>query len=255
VCDGLCKAGTRLVRIRRLAHYLLKDRLARDATGDLCRAWDAANGQWVFLKALPPALLAWPELRERFFREVGILCELEHPNLLRVLDGGVVGGRPFVVIEWVRGYPLPEFLDSVVTGVRPLRRAMVSSIADQIAGALHFLHSHGVSHGALAPSSVILCPDGTVRLTGLGGAFIVGETDPGRAVDERVDIRAFVEICCHMLAAGRARVLDRSQSEPDLFGWLWEDSLRLFDRDAERRLWSFDTVLMDLDRLMRGSEW
>ena len=57
--------------------------------------------------------LATDEYIDRFRRERQLLARLEHPNIARLLDGGVTRrGAPYMVMEYVEGQPIDEYCDS-----------------------------------------------------------------------------------------------------------------------------------------------
>ncbi len=55
---------------------------------------------------------------QRFKAERQILASLDHPNIARLLDGGALDGRPYVVMEYVRGQPIDEYCDARKLPVR-----------------------------------------------------------------------------------------------------------------------------------------
>ena len=84
----------------------------------------------------------------RFLHERRILARLSHPNIARLLDGGLsTDGRPFFVMEYVEGTPLVEYCTVNSLGLR----ARVDCIL-QICAALQFAHRQLVLHLDIKPS-------------------------------------------------------------------------------------------------------
>jgi serine/threonine-protein kinase len=126
----------------------------------------------VAIKLIKPGVLA-ETLVERFRRERQILARLNHPNIARLYDGGETSdGQPFIVMEFVEGRTLWEWL----TDERPplaRRLAMVR----QIAQAVEFAHQNLIIHRDLTPSNVLVTDAETAKLIDFGIARPQAEHD------------------------------------------------------------------------------
>ena len=94
-----------------------------------------------------------------------ILVECEHPNLVRVIDMDVHEGRPFVVMEYVRGSTLRQFVARVRPGPRQAARLVI-----ELARAVTYLHDRGIIHQDIKPQNVLIDEQGRPRLIDLGMA-------------------------------------------------------------------------------------
>ncbi len=95
---------------------------------------------------------AHPEVLERFRREAKVVARLNSPNIVRVLDSGVVDGQPFFVMELLRGENLAQSLAR--EGKLPVERC--AQLLDSVAKALQCAHDAGIVHRDLKPSNVFL---------------------------------------------------------------------------------------------------
>ena len=112
----------------------------------------------------------------RFRQERRILSRLGHPNIARLLDGGIAGdGRPFLVMEHVEGEPLSAWSARADTQVAA-RIDLVLALCAAVAHAHHQL----VVHRDIKPANVIVSADGTPRLLDFGIARLL-EPDSGDA--------------------------------------------------------------------------
>jgi eukaryotic-like serine/threonine-protein kinase len=103
----------------------------------------------------------------RFRAEARTLARLRHPSLVAVLDLGEDDGRPYLVLELVDGTTLAQ---RVRGGLDP---GEVARIAEQVAGALAYVHAAGVVHRDVSPANVLLSHDGRAHLADFGIARLV----------------------------------------------------------------------------------
>ncbi len=94
-----------------------------------------------------------------------ILCSLDHPNLVRVHDLDVHEGRPFVVMEFVRGNNLQQVADQSLPS--PSQAAAWTAV---IARALAYVHRCGVVHQDIKPKNILIDESGSPRLIDFGVA-------------------------------------------------------------------------------------
>lgn len=87
----------------------------------------------------------------RFAAERQALAVMDHPNIAKVLDGGLHEGRPFFVMELVRGTPITEFCD-----VRRLTPHQRLELMVPVCQAIQHAHQKGVIHRDIKPSNVLV---------------------------------------------------------------------------------------------------
>lgn len=135
---------------------------------------DGLYEQRVAVKLIRPGLV---NLAGAAFRaERQILARLEHPNIARLIDGGVTSdGVPYLVMEYVDGLPIDE---AVMDRPLPERIKLFIKAAD----AVQFAHSRLVVHADLKPSNIFVDSNGRVKLLDFGIARLMeGEGDEAGA--------------------------------------------------------------------------
>ncbi|NML54476.1 protein kinase [Streptomyces sp. R302] len=159
--------------------YRLLDALAEGAAGIVWRARDEALGREVAVKEVhaPPGTPegAEPALYARVEREARAAEAISDPGVAEVYDVVVERGRPWIVMELVRGLSLAETLEA--DGPLPDREA--ARIALGVLAALRAARAAGVPYRELGPDRVLLANDGRVVVTGVA----TGTSAPGDAPD------------------------------------------------------------------------
>ena len=124
----------------------------------------------VALKFLPSAFMNDAAYLQRFEREVRIVAQLEHRNIVPVYDFGEFEDQPYIAMRYMPAGSVEELL---AAGRIPLPRVL--SIVEQVASALDYAHQNGILHRDLKPSNILLDDGGGVFITDFGIARILGE--------------------------------------------------------------------------------
>ncbi|MEV5547151.1 serine/threonine-protein kinase [Streptomyces sp. NPDC052309] len=144
--------------------------------GTVWRARDEVLHREVAVKEVrAPAGLPDAEVRRmytRLEREAWAAARVAHRGVVTVYDVATDGGRPWIVMELVRGLSLADLLDA--EGPLPPRRA--AQIGAEVLAALRAAHAVGVLHRDVKPGNVLLANDGRVVLTDFGIAMVEGSS-------------------------------------------------------------------------------
>ena len=163
---------------RRFGAYRVIHELGRGGMSRvfLAERADGAFEQQVALKLLRPGLDSDIDL-DRFKVERQVLASLNHPNIARLLDGGVGSdGVSFLVLELVDGEPIDRYCDSRHCDVRRRLELFL-----EMAGAVQMAHRCLVVHRDLKPSNIFVTRDGTVKLLDFGLAKLLEPHAPSEA--------------------------------------------------------------------------
>jgi serine/threonine-protein kinase len=146
-----------------MGHYEIGDRLGEGGSGVVYRGRDLRLERPVALKILADQLrddeLAWA----RLLREARLASNLNHPHIAAIYDLGEEADHAYIVMELIEGLPLSELIPEGGMGLEQVRR-----YGAQIADALGYAHQHGVIHGDLKGSNVLVTSDGAIKLLDFG---------------------------------------------------------------------------------------
>ena len=118
----------------------------------------------VALKVLKVRGQLTDEERKRFIREASVAAELEHRNIVRVLDLAQADPYIYYSMEFVQGKSLKEWIKEH----GPLPLPAVLRIAVQVALALEHAREHNIVHRDIKPENILVQPDGVAKLTDFG---------------------------------------------------------------------------------------
>jgi serine/threonine protein kinase len=262
-----------------LDHYRLDDVVAHSGMGTLYRATDLRDGRQVAVKIPRPEMEADPVLLERFRREQEIGQLLDHPGIVKTLDGEE-RSRLYMVQEWVNG----RLLRAVMNEERPLGIERATQLTLAICDALDAMHKMGIVHRDLKPENVMVGPDDHIkiidfgiamkedarRITHVGMSPMLGTPDyispeqvQGKRGDQRSDIYALGIMFYEMLTGTvpftgpnpLAVMNDRlvkdppapSQANPEISPQLEEIVFRALEKEPRNRYATASEMALDLE--------
>ena len=265
-------------RRTRAGPFRLRERLGAGAAGTVWRA--ERGGEDLALKLYDADTMTSADARERFFREARVGAEIQHPNLVQIVDAGRLDdGRCFLAMKRIDGRSLAALL---AEGPLPVARAL--EVAADVAAALGALHRAGIVHRDVKPDNIVLRRDGRAVLTDLGLArgalfrtvtraevavgtlaYMSPEQAIGRPLDGRADLWSLGVVLYELLTGARpfdgAHELalifavcnhdppDPRARRPELSPALCAELLGCLARDPERRPPDADALHAALLRL------
>lgn len=146
--------------------YEVLEEIFRGGQGIVYKAYQRATNRTVALKVLLEGALATSRQRRRFDREIELVANLNHPDIVVVHDSGVTAdGRHYFSMEYVEGRPLTEYADAHELGTRDRLRLMI-----EICQAVQHAHQKGVIHRDLKPANILVTEDGQPKILDFGVA-------------------------------------------------------------------------------------
>lgn len=266
--------------------YQLLEKIGAGGMGMVFKGVDSRTQRPVAIKQLRLETVSHDtSVFDRFKREGEALRELNHPNIVKILDTVEQEGQSYLVMEYVDGGDLAKLLEK--EGPLPIEHILKLSI--ELADALTRAHHLKIIHRDLKPGNVLLAPSGTPLLTDFGIAyfatkerltdtgFTIGTLDylspealNGQMVDNRTDVWAFGVIMFEMLVGQRpfrgetpGQVVksilvdpfpDLEAQRPDCPVALVDLVYRMLEKDRDARIRSMRRVGVELETIILGDD-
>jgi len=152
-----------------ILHYRIIEKIGAGGMGEVFLAEDTELNRRIALKFLPARFLSDPDCLARFRREAQAAARLNHPHIVTIHGVSEYHGRPFFVMEYVKG----ESLEKVIAAGR-LSLDVALDIAAPIVEALVAAHESGITHRDIKPSNILIDGDGRPKILDFGLATVPG---------------------------------------------------------------------------------
>lgn len=231
-----------------IAHYEIAGEVGRGAMGVVYAARDTLLNRKVAIKRLTGP--AHPVVRQRLVREAQAMARVAHPNVAAIFEIREFRGLPFIVMEYIEGATLREWLASAHRSTLE-----ILTVFRAVADGLNAAHEQGLTHRDIKPSNIIVGDDGRVRVMDFGLVKIddtslpQAEHDP-EALQEHVDASTMTGTLVGTLAYMSPEQLrcDRVGFASDQFSYC----VTLYEALFGARPFTEQTLEQQLDAIMTG---
>ncbi len=265
--------------------YEMRELIGVGGMAYVYKAYDSVDDRTVAVKILRDEFLTNEEFTRRFRNESKAIAILNHPNIVKVLDVGFGQHLQYIVMEYIDGITLKEYLDQR----KDIRWKEAVHFTVQILRALQHAHDKGIVHRDIKPQNIMLLSDGTIKVTDFGIArlsrsemratmdgekaigsvhYISPEQARGEITDEKADLYSVGVVLYEMLTGRLPFEADNAvsvaimqmQSEPTMPHLINEDvpegleqiTIKAMQKDADKRYQSAAEMLSDIDEFKRN---
>jgi eukaryotic-like serine/threonine-protein kinase len=159
---------------RYIGKYRVKGELGRGGMGAVYLAEQPGLGREVAIKELIPSAASDPTALKRFLQEAQVMARTSHPNLVQVHDMELMGSINYLVLEFVRGRSLREWINQ-----GPMPPPQVFAVMHGILQALDYAHRHAIVHRDMKPENVLISDEGMVKVADFGIARLTDDSAVG----------------------------------------------------------------------------
>lgn len=262
--------------------YEITELIGIGGMAEVYKAVDLKDDRTVAVKILKNEFADNDDFIRRFRNESKAIAVLSHPNIVKIYDVGFSGKIQFIVMEYIDGITLKEFMEQ--QGALKWKDSI--HFITQILRALQHAHDRGIVHRDIKPQNIMLFPDGTIKVMDFGIArfareegktlsdkaigsvhYISPEQARGEVTDEKSDIYSVGVMLYEMLTGVKpfdgdtpiAVALKHMQYTPKspkalndkIPDGLSEIVMRAMQTDASKRYQSASEMIKDVEDLKR----
>lgn len=269
---------------RVLGHrYEIIQEIGSGGMANVYKAKDIKLGRLVAIKVLKQEMALDDTILGKFRKEALAAGSLNHPNIVAVYDLGHELGRDYIVMEYIDGITLKEYIQRRVQ----MSCEEVLKISIKIADALKAAHMNGIVHRDIKPQNIMVTPQGDVKVTDFGIAkaatsntvtargetlgsvhYLSPEQARGAEVDARSDLYS-LGITIYEMATGclpfnadtpvavammqlHDPFPNPMERAPMLWDGLCDIIVKLTQKKPELRYQSADNLIVDMRRLYKN---
>lgn len=194
---GVPAAASASIPENRVGSCVITRRLGCGGVGEVFKGVDVMLNREVAIKRLRDELAADPVFLERFSNEARLHAKLSHPNVASVHAFVQQGDKQFLVMEYVAGVTLDEFVRA--GGPVPVARAL--AIFRRVLDGVDHVHAHGIVHRDIKPENIMLADDGQVKVMDFG-------------IAHALDSREHLTRTGHVAGTAKAMAPEQIRGEP-----------------------------------------
>ena len=185
--------------------YQIESLVGMGGMANVYRGTDTKTSNAIAVKVLKEEFLDNEELVRRFKNESKAISILNHPNIVKVYDVSVTDRLQYIVMEYVDGITLKEYLKQR-GGALTWKETV--HFATQVLSALQHAHSKGIIHRDVKPQNIMLLADGSIKMMDFGIARF------SRAQSQTVSDKAIGSV--HYISPEQAKG-DKTDARTDIY--------------------------------------
>ncbi|MGD8732264.1 MAG: serine/threonine-protein kinase, partial [Anaerolineales bacterium] len=150
---------------QQIGRYEVLRQIGSGGMSTVYKASDVETNRLVAIKLMASFLTKEEKFLTRFEREVELLTQFDHPNIVKVYDFGEYMGSPYIVMPFMSMGTLQDRLRGA-----PMKATEVAKMMSEMSSALQYAHDKGIVHRDIKPSNILIDEKGNAMLSDFGFA-------------------------------------------------------------------------------------
>lgn len=171
--EGRLETIKELFRLHQNGRFDIERILGIGGMGMVVRAQDTRLRVARAIKIFNPEWNSNENMLQRFKNEAAIMAGIDHPNIVKVFDVDEIQGHHFMILEWIDGGSLGNFIEHDLTKpARPMHPRVVLLMIYYVCDALSVAHKRGVVHRDIKPDNILITLEGIPKVADFGIAHL-----------------------------------------------------------------------------------
>lgn len=149
--------------MKKIGSYEVISKIGQGGMAAVYKCRQVSLNRPVAIKVLSKKLTENKQIVERFNREALIIAKLAHPNIIHVIDRGVIDGMYYFVMDFIQGTDLAQIIKG--------RKYDINKYVDviiQVCKALSYAHKNGITHRDIKPGNILIDTEGNTMVADFG---------------------------------------------------------------------------------------
>lgn len=161
--------------MKKIGNYEVLEKIGEGGMATVYKGRQVSLNRPVAIKVLSKKLTENREIVERFNQEALIIARLTHPNIIHVIDRGVLNGMYYFIMDFVSGTDLSKIIKK---GSYETNKKV--EVIIQVCKALSFAHKNGITHRDIKPANILINAEGDALVSDFGIAQLFDKSEGGQ---------------------------------------------------------------------------
>ena len=161
--------------MKKIGNYEVLNKIGQGGMATVYKGRQISLNRPIAIKVLSKRLTENKQIVERFNQEALIIARLAHPNIIHIIDRGVVNGMYYFVMDFVKGTDFSKLIK-----IENFDANKNLDVIIQVCKALSFAHKNGIIHRDIKPANILINNEGDALVSDFGIAQLFDKSNDGQ---------------------------------------------------------------------------
>jgi len=161
--------------MKKIGNYEVLNKIGQGGMATVYKGRQISLNRPIAIKVLSKRLTENKQIVERFNQEALIIARLAHPNIIHIIDRGVVNGMYYFVMDFVKGTDFSKLIK-----IESFDANKNLDVIIQVCKALSFAHKNGIIHRDIKPANILINNEGDALVSDFGIAQLFDKSNDGQ---------------------------------------------------------------------------